>query len=119
MKIHEYQARDLFVQYGIPAPKGYLALSAEEAVDAAKKLGKFPVVVKAQIHSGGRGKAGGVKLCHNEEETRAFAADLIGKRLPCLKILGRIIQPTLMLLAIAPQFVLDMRDGSFLQLAID
>ena len=81
MKIHEYQARDLFVQYGIPAPQGYLALNAEEAVDAAKKLGKFPVVVKAQIHSGGRGKAGGVKLCHNEEETRAFAADLIGKRL--------------------------------------
>ena len=81
MKIHEYQARDLFVQYGIPCPQGYLALNADEAVEAAKKLGTYPVVIKAQIHSGGRGKAGGVKLCHNEEEVRAFATELIGKRL--------------------------------------
>ena len=81
MKIHEYQARDLFVQYGIPCPQGYLALNADEAMEAAKKLGTFPVVVKAQIHSGGRGKAGGVKLCHNEEEVREFAGKLIGSRL--------------------------------------
>ncbi len=81
MKIHEYQARELFVQYGIPCPVGYLALNAQEAVNAAKKLGAYPVVVKAQIHSGGRGKAGGVKLCHNEEEVRQFAGELIGKRL--------------------------------------
>lgn len=81
MKIHEYQARDLFVQYGIPCPKGYLALSAEEAVEAAEKLGAYPVVVKAQIHSGGRGKAGGVKLCKTKEEVYDFSKDLIGKRL--------------------------------------
>ena len=81
MKIHEYQSRELFVQYGIPCPNGYLALNAEEAVNAAKRLGAYPVVVKAQIHSGGRGKAGGVKVCHNEDEVRAFAGDLIGKRL--------------------------------------
>ena len=81
MKIHEYQARELFVQYGIPCPQGYLALNAEEAVSAAKRLGAYPVVVKAQIHSGGRGKAGGVKVCHNEDEVRSFAGQLIGKRL--------------------------------------
>ena len=81
MKIHEYQARELFVQYGIPCPNGYLALNAEEAVNAAKRLGAYPVVVKAQIHSGGRGKAGGVKVCHNEDEVRSFAGQLIGKRL--------------------------------------
>lgn len=81
MKIHEYQARELFCQFGIPCPKGILALTPEEAVAAAKEIGSYPVVVKAQIHSGGRGKAGGVKLCKTEEEVRLFAADLIGKRL--------------------------------------
>ncbi|MBP5288766.1 MAG: acetate--CoA ligase family protein, partial [Clostridia bacterium] len=81
MKIHEYQARELFVQYGIPCPNGYLALNAAEALSAAKRLGNYPVVVKAQIHSGGRGKAGGVKLCHNDEEVLEFASKLIGSRL--------------------------------------
>ena len=81
MKIHEYQARDLFLQYKIPCPAGFVAFSAEEAVNAAEKLGDYPVVVKAQIHSGGRGKAGGVKLCRNKGEVFAYANHLLGSRL--------------------------------------
>ena len=81
MKIHEYQARELFGQFGIPCPKGILALTPEEAVNAAKEINEYPVVVKAQIHSGGRGKAGGVKLCKTEEDVKAFSTELIGKTL--------------------------------------
>jgi len=81
MKIHEYQARELFGQFGIPCPKGILALTPEEAVAAAKEINDYPVVVKAQIHSGGRGKAGGVKLCKTEEAVKEFSTELIGKRL--------------------------------------
>ncbi len=81
MKIHEYQARELFTQFKIPCPAGFLALNAEEAVEAARKINAYPVAVKAQIHSGGRGKAGGVKICKTEEEVAAFSKELIGKRL--------------------------------------
>ncbi len=81
MKIHEYQARELFVQFGIPCPKGFLAVTAEEAVNAAEQISEYPVVIKAQIHSGGRGKAGGVKLCKTKEDVKAFSTELIGKTL--------------------------------------
>ncbi len=81
MKIHEYQARDLFCQYGIPCPAGIVAQTAEEAKEAFAKIGTTPVVVKAQIHSGGRGKAGGVKLCQSADEVYDFAKNLIGSRL--------------------------------------
>ena len=81
MKIHEYQASRLFSDFGIPCPKGIYAETADEAVNAAKSLGAYPVVIKAQIHSGGRGKAGGVKLCKTEEEVRLFSAELLGKTL--------------------------------------
>jgi len=63
MKIHEYQAKELFKKYDIPIPEGGIAFSHDEAKAVAEKLGGFPVVVKAQIHAGGRGKGGGVKLC--------------------------------------------------------
>ncbi len=81
MKIHEYQASKLFCDFGIPCPKGIPAETADEAVSAAKTLGEYPVVIKAQIHSGGRGKAGGVKLAKSEEEVRLFSEELIGKTL--------------------------------------
>lgn len=81
MKIHEYQAQSLLSGYGVRCPNGIMAENAEDAVAAAEKLGRFPVVVKAQIHSGGRGKAGGVKLCKSAEEVKAFADKLIGSRL--------------------------------------
>ncbi|RLB86878.1 MAG: succinate--CoA ligase subunit beta, partial [Deltaproteobacteria bacterium] len=67
MKIHEYQAKDLFRRYNVPVPEGKVAFSVEEAKKIAGELGGFPVVVKAQIHAGGRGKGGGVKLAASLE----------------------------------------------------
>lgn len=81
MKVHEHQAKEIFAKYGLPVPKGYPAFTVEEAVEAAQQLGKFPVVVKAQIHAGGRGKAGGVKLANNLDEVQKYAAELLGKTL--------------------------------------
>jgi succinyl-CoA synthetase beta subunit len=59
MKIHEYQAKELFQKYDVPIPRGQVAFSPEEALSRAQELGSFPVVIKAQIHAGGRGKGGG------------------------------------------------------------
>ena len=78
MKIHEYQAKEMFKKYGIPVPEGGIAFSADEAVDIAKKLGGYPVVVKAQIHAGGRGKGGGVKLAQSADEVVKVAGAIIG-----------------------------------------
>jgi len=80
MKIHEYQAKELFAEYGIPTPAQILARTPEEAEAAARSLGGG-CVVKAQIHAGGRGKAGGVKLAKTPEEARAAAAAMLGKPL--------------------------------------
>ena len=68
MKIHEYQAKELFRDAGVPVPKGYPAFSVNEALDAFNKLETDKVVVKAQIHAGGRGKGGGVKLAYGSNE---------------------------------------------------
>jgi succinyl-CoA synthetase beta subunit len=81
MKIHEYQAKELFKKYGIPVPQGDVAFKADEAVAIAKKLGNFPVVVKAQIHAGGRGKGGGVKLAQSVAEVESIAGEIIGMTL--------------------------------------
>jgi succinyl-CoA synthetase beta subunit len=81
MKIHEYQAKQLFQKYGIPIPKGGVAFTSDEAVKVADGLGKFPVVVKAQIHAGGRGKGGGVKLSQSLDEVRAQSGEMIGMNL--------------------------------------
>ncbi len=81
MKIHEYQAKELFRKYKIPVPEGGVAHSKEEAFDAAKKLGSLPVVVKAQIHAGGRGKGGGVKLARSLDEVKTIANEIIGMNL--------------------------------------
>lgn len=81
MKIHEYQAKELFKKYGIPVPQGGLAFSAAEAVSAAERLPGYPVVVKAQIHAGGRGKGGGVKLARSAEELQSAAREIIGMNL--------------------------------------
>jgi succinyl-CoA synthetase beta subunit len=78
MNIHEYQAKSLFASAGIPVPKGKLALSVEEAVEAFHELGGDLVAVKAQVHVGGRGKAGGVKLARNEEEVKEAAGSILG-----------------------------------------
>jgi len=81
MKIHEYQAKELFRKYDVPVPKGAVAQSAEEAREAAQSLGGFPVVVKAQIHAGGRGKGGGVKLAASADEVLTAAGSIIGMTL--------------------------------------
>ena len=79
MNIHEYQGKAVLKQYGVAVPDGIVAFSAEEAVEAAKALGTTVVVVKAQIHAGGRGKAGGVKVARNPDEVRSFAEQILGK----------------------------------------
>ena len=81
MKIHEYQGKEILRKYGVPVPKGGAAFSVEEAVKIADSLGKFPVVVKAQIHAGGRGKGGGVKLARSFDEVRQFAGQILGMQL--------------------------------------
>ncbi len=81
MNLHEYQSKQLFAQYGMPVPRGGVAKSAEEAVGVARELGGSFFVVKAQVHAGGRGKGGGIKLCRSLDEVRAAAGALIGKRL--------------------------------------
>jgi succinyl-CoA synthetase beta subunit len=81
MNIHEYQAKELLSIYGVPIPAGGVAYTAAEAVEVAKRLGGSAWVVKAQIHAGGRGKAGGVKLVKSEAEVAETANSLLGKRL--------------------------------------
>jgi len=81
MDIHEYQAKEILSRFGVPVPRGGLAYSPEQAGYRARELGGSAWVVKAQIHSGGRGAAGGVKLCRTDEEVRDFAATLFGRQL--------------------------------------
>jgi succinyl-CoA synthetase beta subunit len=81
MKIHEHQAKGLLKEYGLRVPRGEVAFSVDEAVAAAKTLGGDIWVVKAQIHAGGRGKAGGVKLARTLDEVRAHATEILGKTL--------------------------------------
>jgi succinyl-CoA synthetase beta subunit len=81
MNIHEYQAKELLAKYGVPAQPGGVAYTAAEATDVAGRLGGNLWAVKAQIHAGGRGKAGGVKLVHSPEEAGGAAAGMLGKRL--------------------------------------
>jgi len=81
MKIHEYQGKELLKTYGVPVPRGIVARTPKEAEQAARDLGTDVVVVKAQIHAGGRGKGGGVKLAKSPEEARTFAEQILGMRL--------------------------------------
>ena len=81
MKIHEYQAKELFRKYNVPVPDGNAAFSVDEAKENAANLGGFPVVVKAQIHAGGRGKGGGVKLASSMEEVETLAGQILGMTL--------------------------------------
>ena len=81
MNLHEYQAKQLFAEYGLPVSKGVAAATVEEAVAATDTIGGDKWVVKAQVHAGGRGKAGGVKLVDTKEEVKAFAGQWLGKNL--------------------------------------
>ena len=81
MDIHEYQAKELLSEFGVPVPRGGLAYSPEQAAYRAREIGGERWVVKAQIHAGGRGKAGGIKLCRDEHQVWDAADELLGKRL--------------------------------------
>ena len=81
MKIHEYQAKEILRNYQVPVPRGKEAFSVEEAVNVAKDLGTDVVVVKAQIHAGGRGKGGGVKLARSIEEVKEISSQILGMNL--------------------------------------
>lgn len=81
MNIHEYQGKEILRNYGVTVPNGKVAFSVEEAVEVAQELGTEICVVKAQIHAGGRGKAGGVKVAKNLEEVRTYANEILGKTL--------------------------------------
>ncbi|HET9086528.1 MAG TPA: ATP-grasp domain-containing protein, partial [Acidobacteriaceae bacterium] len=84
MKIHEYQAKDILAKYGVPVPHGEVANTVEEAAEVAKRLfagGSKGVVIKAQIHAGGRGKGGGVKVAKNLAEAEDYAKKILGMQL--------------------------------------
>ncbi|MFM2345021.1 MAG: hypothetical protein RLZZ210_1633 [Pseudomonadota bacterium] len=81
MKIHEYQGKEILKKFGVPVPKGIPAFSVEEAMQAAEQLGGSVWVVKAQIHAGGRGKGGGVKVAKSLDEVRTYATNILGMQL--------------------------------------
>ncbi|MCX7990444.1 MAG: ADP-forming succinate--CoA ligase subunit beta [Proteobacteria bacterium] len=81
MNIHEYQAKAILKKYGVTVPEGYLAESSEEAFEGAKKINSDIFVVKAQVHAGGRGKAGGIKVCKTPEEVREVSKNMLGMKL--------------------------------------
>ena len=81
MNIHEYQGKEILRKYGVSVPNGKVAFTPDEAVKASEELGSSVYVVKAQIHAGGRGKAGGVKIAKTKEEVKGFAEELLGKTL--------------------------------------
>ncbi|MCZ8115381.1 ADP-forming succinate--CoA ligase subunit beta [Silanimonas sp.] len=89
MNFHEYQAKELFAEVGIPVPAGQIARTADEAVEAARALGGDFWVVKAQIHAGGRGKAGGVKLCKSLDAVKEAAAGMLGRKMETYQSGGR------------------------------
>jgi succinyl-CoA synthetase beta subunit len=97
MKIHEYQAKELFRNASIPVPVGKAAFSTEETCSAAEELGSYPVVIKAQIHAGGRGKGGGVKLANSLAEAESTADDILGMTLvtPQTGPTGRLVKKVL------------------------
>ncbi|MGP1945157.1 MAG: ADP-forming succinate--CoA ligase subunit beta [Arsenophonus sp. ET-KM2-MAG3] len=81
MNLHEYQAKQLFASYNLPVPIGYVCKTVKEVEDASIKLGNSPWVIKCQIHAGGRGKSGGVKIVNNRDEIRLFSESWLGNRL--------------------------------------
>jgi succinyl-CoA synthetase beta subunit len=115
MKIHEYQAKGLLSKFGVPVPRGHVAFSADDARVAARNLGTKIVVVKAQIHAGGRGKAGGVKLAKSPEEAASLAEKMLGMKLvtPQTGEEGRIVHRLLI------EEGLDIKRELYLSLLVD
>jgi len=115
MKIHEFQAKELFREFDVPVPGGGVARDAAEAAKVAESLGKTPVVVKAQIHAGGRGKGGGVKLAQSVDEARANAESILGMNLVTHQTgpEGRIVKQVLI------EEGLDIKKELYLSLIVD
>ncbi len=112
MNFHEYQAKQLFADYGIPVPPGRIATTPEQAIEGARALGGDEWVVKAQIHAGGRGKAGGVKLVKTLEEVKAAAAKMLGTSMTTYQSGGRALPVNIVLIceatAIAKELYLSI-----------
>ena len=112
MNFHEYQAKQLFADYGIPVPPGRIASTPEQAMDAARALGGDEWVVKAQIHAGGRGKAGGVKLVKTLDEVKSAAAKMLGTSMTTYQSGGRALPVNVVLIceasAIAKELYLSV-----------
>ncbi len=115
MKIHEYQAKEIFRRFGVPTPRGQMVTSPEQAFEVAKNLGTPVVVVKAQIHAGGRGKAGGVKLARSPEQAKELAAKILGMNLvtPQTGPGGRIVRRVLV------EEGLDIKRELYLSMLVD
>src|ERR1700745_3576522 len=115
MKIHEYQAKAILARYGVTTPRGEVAFSKEEAREGAHRLKSPIVVVKAQIHAGGRGKAGGVKLAHSPDEAAEIASRMLGMNLVTIQTgaSGRIVKRLLI------EEGLDIKRELYLSLLVD
>ncbi len=115
MNFHEYQAKELFAEYGIAVPAGKVAATPEQAVEAARALGGEHWMVKAQIHAGGRGKAGGVKFCKNFDEVKAAAAGMLGKAMVTYQSGGRALPVNMVLVTEAT----DIAKELYLSILVD
>jgi succinyl-CoA synthetase beta subunit len=115
MKIHEYQAKALFAAYGIPTPRGQVARTSQEAFKAAQEIGTLPVVLKAQIHAGGRGKGGGIRVIQRITEVEAAASELLGRQLVTPQT-GPEGKPVSVILV---EEALDVKKELYLGIAID
>ena len=108
MNFHEYQAKQLLAEYGIPVPAGKVAATPDEAVAVAQSLGQGPWMVKAQIHAGGRGKAGGVKFCKTVEDVKAAAAKMLGTKMATYQTAGVELPINLVLVTTAGEIVKEL-----------
>ncbi len=115
MNLHEYQAKELFAQYGIPVPPGEVARTPAEAVRAAENLGGDMWVVKAQVHAGGRGKAGGVKLARSLDEVRDYAEQMLGMKIKTYQTGGLALPVNEVLITSAA----DIKKELYLSLLLD
>jgi len=114
MNFHEYQAKDLFAQYAIPVPKGELATTADEAIAAAKKVGGSQWVVKAQVHAGGRGKAGGVKLADSLDAVKSEAERMLGMNIETYQTGGLALPVNSVLIAEATDIEQELYLGALI-----
>jgi succinyl-CoA synthetase beta subunit len=117
MNFHEYQAKALFAEYGIPVPKGELATTADQAVEAARQVGGDGWVVKAQVHAGGRGKAGGVKLVKSLDEVRSEAERMLGMKIETYQTGGLALPVDSVLIAEATEIKQELYLGALVDRA--